>query len=409
MEGEIDPDFDPATEKGRANIRQEIDNDEDDTYFKQPDEDVLSWRRRMKKFDKGIKAAIGFLKEKFRSKNPYSRIPEYLEMDDFNRPKDEIDWLLSDPIEEAKAKLVEEYPNFIFDPHDVTFTLEDNKVIIHLRDGRSKNPKWNKPEVLLTKDGKIRARVKKLAGFERLANTIPEREQRLKQAQEIVSLNRELEEAKTNHTADVARLEEKLEEAQEYSGMEAAAAQEYVDRNAASLQQEREEAEHIIRTTTGRIDNNDQQMQALELIERDENRTPEEREAAAEQIQEMATQTQEDVETREVAEQRLGIATKEKIKRALLKYGLPAAFAVAVASTVAAIITALKGVGAGVKKLGTGLKELGKKMAASVPGLLGTVLSLALKTGGELLKFVGNNIWILVVAVGAIMLKKLKL
>ena len=190
--------------------------------------------------------------------------------------------------------------------------------------------------------------------------------------------------------------------------MEAAAAQEYVDRNAASLQQEREEAEHIIRTTTGRIDNNYQQMQALELIERDENRTPEEREAAAEQRQEMATQTQEDVETREVAEQRLGIATKEKIKRALLKYGLPAAFAVAVASTVAAIITALKGVGAGVKKLGTGLKELGKKMAASVPGLLGTVLSLALKTGGELLKFVGNNIWILVVAVGAIMLKKLK-
>ena len=191
--------------------------------------------------------------------------------------------------------------------------------------------------------------------------------------------------------------------------MEAAAAQEYVDRNAASLQQEREEAEHIIRTTTGRIDNNDQQMQALELIERDENRTPEEREAAAEQRQEMTTQTQEDVETREVAEERLGIATKEKIKRALLKYGLPAAFAVAVASTVAAIITALKGVGAGVKKIGAGLTELGKKMAASVPGLLGSVLSLVLKTGGELLKFVGNNIWILVVAIGAILLKKLKI
>ena len=47
-------------------------------------------------------------------------------------------------------------------------------------------------------------------------------------------------------------------------------------------------------------------------------------------------------------------------------------------------------------------------MAATLPGLLGSVLSLVLRTGGELLKFVGNNIWILVVALGAILLKKIR-
>jgi hypothetical protein len=47
-------------------------------------------------------------------------------------------------------------------------------------------------------------------------------------------------------------------------------------------------------------------------------------------------------------------------------------------------------------------------MAAAVPGLLGSVLSLVLKTGGELLTFVGNNIWILVVALGMVLLKELR-
>ena len=57
----------------------------------------------------------------------------------------------------------------------------------------------------------------------------------------------------------------------------------------------------------------------------------------------------------------------------------------------------LKGAGSGVKKLVVGLANLGKKMAATIPGLLESVLSLVLRTGGELLKFVGRNNWILVV------------
>ena len=47
-------------------------------------------------------------------------------------------------------------------------------------------------------------------------------------------------------------------------------------------------------------------------------------------------------------------------------------------------------------------------MAVALPGLLGSVLSLVLRTGGELLKFLGNNIGILVVAIGMVFLKKMK-
>jgi fructose-1,6-bisphosphatase len=81
---------------------------------------------------------------------------------------------------------------------------------------------------------------------------------------------------------------------------------------------------------------------------------------------------------------------------------------VGIATAIGVIISMLKSAGNGLKKLGAALKTLGKKMGAAVPGLLGSVLSLVLKTGGELLKFVGNNIWILVVALGMVFLKEIK-
>ncbi|XP_031570883.1 myosin-13-like [Actinia tenebrosa] len=144
------------------------------------------------------------------------------------------------------------------------------------------------------------------------------------------------------------------------------------------------------------------------VIIEDQTRPEEEREAAKREIealQERLVELQTQIEGKE---KELGLTTKEKVKRALLKYGIPLAFAVAISSVVGVILSALKATGAGVKKLGSGLTDLGKKMAAGLPGLLGSVVSLALRAGGELLKFVGNNIWILVVAIGVVLLKKMK-
>ncbi|XP_031567952.1 myosin-4-like [Actinia tenebrosa] len=144
------------------------------------------------------------------------------------------------------------------------------------------------------------------------------------------------------------------------------------------------------------------------VIIEDQTRPEEEREAAKREIealQERLVELQTQIEGKE---RELGLTTKEKIKKLLVKYGVPLAFAVAISSVVGVILSALKATGAGVKKLGNGLTDLGKKMAAGLPGLLGSVLGLALRAGGELLKFVGNNIWILVVAIGVVLLKKMK-
>ena len=78
-------------------------------------------------------------------------------------------------------------------------------------------------------------------------------------------------------------------------------------------------------------------------------------------------------------ERELGLTTKEKIKRALLKYGVPLAFAVGIASAVGVIISMLKGTGSAVKKVGAGLANLGKKMAAALPWAIGIRAFLGIK------------------------------
>ena len=180
-------------------------------------------------------------------------------------------------------------------------------------------------------------------------------------------------------------------------------------REKADLEHEVRTKEEQIRQMTQAIEDLEGQVERQREIIADQTRPEEERAEAQKTLETLLERVEEMKRQKDNLERELGLTTKEKIKRALLKYGVPLAFATVIAATSAVIITALKGVGNGVKKLGRGLTELGKKMAASIPGLLGTVLSLVLKTGGELLKFVGNNIWILVVAVGAILLKKLKI
>ena len=156
------------------------------------------------------------------------------------------------------------------------------------------------------------------------------------------------------------------------------------------------------------IEDLERQIGEQREILNDSARTEEEHAAAERELEALQERVEELQGQKDNLERELGLTTKEKIKRALLKYGVPLAFAVGITSAVGVIISMLKGTGSAVKKVGAGLANLGKKMAAALPGLLGSALSLVLRTGGELLKFVGNNIWILVVALGAVFLKRLR-
>ncbi|XP_031559919.1 uncharacterized protein LOC116296102 [Actinia tenebrosa] len=181
--------------------------------------------------------------------------------------------------------------------------------------------------------------------------------------------------------------------------------------------------EEQLRQREQAIEDLERQIQTQREIIDDQTRTEGEREAARAQVGSLEERIAELQAQREGLERELGLTTRQKILRGLLKYGVPLAFAVTLAGAIAGIMNAINGVASGAKalgkkvgkemgemgkKLGNGLIALGKTMAASIPGLLGSVLSLTLKAGGELLKFVGNNIWILVVAIGVVFLKKMK-
>ena len=191
-----------------------------------------------------------------------------------------------------------------------------------------------------------------------------------------------------------------------------------VDRLKTTIDGALHEREELLREISAKEEQLRQRDQAIEDLERqigeqreilnDSARTEEEHAAAERELETLQERVTELQGQKDNLERELGLTTKEKIKRALLKYGVPLAIAVGIASAVGVIISMLKGTGSAVKKVGAGLANLGKKMAVALPGLLGSVLSLVLRTGGELLKFVGNNIWILVVALGAILLKKLR-
>jgi hypothetical protein len=130
-----------------------------------------------------------------------------------------------------------------------------------------------------------------------------------------------------------------------------------------------------IEDLTKSLEDLERQLEEKQKIIDDADRSDEEREAAHEEIKELRERIAELNQEKERLETELGLTTKEKIKRALLKYGLPTAIVGAIAAAIGVIISMLKGAGNGVKKIGRGLKELGKKMAASIPGLIGSVLS----------------------------------
>ncbi|XP_031550224.1 trichohyalin-like, partial [Actinia tenebrosa] len=116
--------------------------------------------------------------------------------------------------------------------------------------------------------------------------------------------------------------------------------------------------EEQLRQRDQAIEDLEGQIERQQEVIADQTRTEEEREAAQKEVETLEIRLAELRAQKEKLEKELGLTTKEKVKRALLKYGIPLAFAVAISSVVGVILSALKATGAGVKKLGNGLSNI---------------------------------------------------
>ena len=100
---------------------------------------------------------------------------------------------------------------------------------------------------------------------------------------------------------------------------------------------------------------------------------------------------------------------RERIKENFKKYGwtLKALF-IAAGTVIGAyslyLITTIKN---GVNTVSNGLKETGKKVGSILHGLIGSIVSFTFRAAGQVISFLGQNAWLLILAVVAFLIERL--
>ena len=84
---------------------------------------------------------------------------------------------------------------------------------------------------------------------------------------------------------------------------------------------------------------------------------------------------------------------------------------VSIALTAGAVIAAIYNVVVtnalkpGLKALGNGLKEIGKKLASNLPGMIGSIVSFLFKTVGQVIGFLAEHAWLIILDVIAFLVQ----
>jgi len=102
---------------------------------------------------------------------------------------------------------------------------------------------------------------------------------------------------------------------------------------------------------------------------------------------------------RENLEERMSL--KDRVKAIFKKYGFTVtAVITAVGVVIGVIVSNLKaGLTSVAKGVGSGLKAIGKKLGEILPGMVGAIASFIFKTAGEVVGFLAEHAWLLIVAV----------
>ena len=100
---------------------------------------------------------------------------------------------------------------------------------------------------------------------------------------------------------------------------------------------------------------------------------------------------------------------RERVKNIFKKYGWTLQAIVLAAGLVlgALALDGLKGLKAGTKALGQGLKTVGQKLGSLLPGLIGSKVNFIFKSAGQVLSFLGEHAWLLILAVVAFFMERL--
>ena len=151
----------------------------------------------------------------------------------------------------------------------------------------------------------------------------------------------------------------------------------------------------------------------IKKIIADLNSTAYEREAAKERIVQREKEREWISERLEQTERDLGLedrrSIREKIKEIFKKNGVTVTpIFLAAGATIGAVSGVITNV---LKKLGkglaNGLKSIGEKAAPALPGLIGAIASFLFKAAANVIGFLAEHTWLLILAVVAFLFQKL--
>jgi len=158
-----------------------------------------------------------------------------------------------------------------------------------------------------------------------------------------------------------------------------------------TLQQERDENDEKIRK------NNEERSETtsqdrLRAIDREN-----------EELSERNSEINENLEENEIERENLEgrMSLRDRIKAIFKKYGFTTVAVIsAVGVVIGVIVSNLKaGLTSVAKGVGGGLKAIGKKLGEILPGMVGAIASFIFKTAGEVVGFLAEHAWLLIVAV----------
>ena len=110
----------------------------------------------------------------------------------------------------------------------------------------------------------------------------------------------------------------------------------------------------------------------------------------------------------QIDERERALPLRERVKEIFKKYGVTVtaivlAAGVTIGAVVGAITNALKATG---KALGKGLKDIGSKIASALPGFIGSIVSFLFKAAGQVIGFLAEHTWLIILAVVAFLVEK---
>ena len=139
----------------------------------------------------------------------------------------------------------------------------------------------------------------------------------------------------------------------------------------------------------------------------DENVTSSDKQAAEARMEER----REELERLEpqIQQREEALPLRERVKNIFKKYGWTLqAVVLAVGVVLSALALAgLNGIKAGTKAVGKGLKTISQKLGSLLPGLIGSIVSFIFKAAGQVLSFLGEHAWLLILAVVAFFVERL--